>query len=233
MELKQTLNLPDPEFAIPMKADLAIREPGIQSKWAAESIYHKIQASRKDAPLFVLHDGPPYTNNPVHIGTALNKMLKDFVVKSRTMMGFRAPYVPGFDNHGLPIEQAVMRKFQEKKITPTVVELRQACRAHAEEYLKVQSEQFQRLGVFGLWERPYATMDYGFEAEIIRVFKRMVERDYIYKGLRPTLWSPTSKTALADTEIVYKDHTSKAIYVRFPFAETPCGCWSSSRTSTP
>lgn len=216
MDLRSTLNLPDPNFTIPMKADLPKLEPAIQAKWEEEKIYHKILESRKDAPTYLLHDGPPYTNSPIHIGTALNKVLKDFVVKSRTMLGFRAPYVPGYDNHGLPIEQAVMKKFQEKKVKPTITELRRACREHAQQFLDVQSQQFQRLGVFGLWERPYATMDFRFEAEIIRVFKRMVEGGYVYKDLRPTLWSPTARTALADTEIVYADHTSKAIYVRFP-----------------
>jgi len=221
MDFRQTLNLPDPDFTIPMKAGLPSLEPQIQSIWENDAIYHHIQESRKDAPVFVLHDGPPYTNSPIHIGTALNKILKDFVVKSRTMMGFRAPYVPGYDNHGLPIEQTVMKSFQEKKITPSVLELRKACREHAAKYIDVQTTQFRRLGVFGLWERPYQTMDYRFEAEIVRTFKRMVEGGYIYKGLRPTLWSPTSRTALADTEIVYHDHVSKAIYVRFALLEDP------------
>jgi isoleucyl-tRNA synthetase len=221
MDLRSTLNLPDAEFTIPMKANLPTLEPQILQKWADERIYHLLQESRQGAPAFVLHDGPPYTNSPVHIGTALNKVLKDFVVKSRCMMGYRAPYVPGFDNHGLPIEQAVMKKFQEKKVVPTVIELRKACRDHAMEYLKVQTEQFSRLGVFGLWEKPYTTMNFRFEAEIIRVFKRLVEGGYVYKGLRPTLWSPTSRTALADTEIVYQEHVSKAIYVRFPLTEDP------------
>lgn len=221
MDFRSTLNLPDPNFTIPMKADLPQLEPKILARWEEIGIYHRIQEARKDAPTFVLHDGPPYTNSPIHIGTALNKILKDLVTKSRTMMGFRCPYVPGFDNHGLPIEQTVMRKFHEKKLSPTVVELRKACREHAQEYIGIQSEQFKRIGVFGLWERPYATMDYKFEAEIVRVFKRLVEGGYIYKGLRPTLWSPTSRTALADTEIVYKDHVSKAIYVRFSLRKDP------------
>lgn len=221
MDYKSTLNLPDPEFAIPMKADLAKREPEIQARWDAERTYHQLLQARAASPSFVLHDGPPYTNSPVHIGTALNKILKDFVVKSRTMMGFRAPYVPGFDNHGLPIEQAVMKKFQDQKITPTILQLRKACREHAAEFIRIQSEQFKRMGVLGLWEKPYTTMGFGFEAEIVRVFKRLVEHDYVYKGLRPTLWSPTSRTALADTEIVYKDHVSKSIYVRFPLRRDP------------
>lgn len=221
MDLRSTLNLPDPEFTIPMKADLPTLEPRIQAEWDRQGIYHRILESRQGAPDFILHDGPPYTNSPIHLGTALNKILKDFIVKSRTMMGYRAPYVPGFDNHGLPIEQAVQRKLHEQKIDADVLTLRRACREHAAEYIKVQTEQFKRLGVLGLWEKPYTTMDYRFEAEIVRTFRRLVEGGYVYRGLRPTLWSPTSRTALADTEIVYEEHTSKAIYVRFPLAHDP------------
>ena len=221
MDLKQTLNLPDPDFTIPMKANLPTMEPEMLARWDEQGIYGVIQASRQGATPFLLHDGPPYTNSPIHIGTALNKILKDFVVKSHTMMGHRAPYVPGYDNHGLPIEQAVMRAFHEKKENPDVVTLRKACREHAKRYIDIQSEQFQRLGIFGMWERPYTTMDFGFEAEIVRTFKRLAEGGYVYRGLRPTQWSPTSRTALADTEIVYKDHVSKAIYVRFPLRKDP------------
>jgi isoleucyl-tRNA synthetase len=221
MDLRSTLHLPDPNFTIPMKADLPRLEPAIQARWESEGIYHRIQESRADAPEFVLHDGPPYTNSPIHLGTALNKLLKDFVVKSRTMMGYRAPYVPGYDNHGLPIEQAVMKKLSAKGIKPSIVELRQACRAHAAEYIGVQTAQFKRLGIFGLWEKPYATMDFRFEAQIVRVFRRLVEGGYVYRGLRPTLWSPSQRTALADTEIVYHEHVSKAIYVRFPLLSDP------------
>ncbi len=221
MDLRSTLNLPDPNFTIPMKADLPQLEPQILARWEQERIYHKIQEVRRDAPAFVLHDGPPYTNSPVHIGTALNKVLKDFVVKSRSMMGFRAPYVPGYDNHGLPIEQAVARKFHEQKVQPDPVALLKACREHAQEFIGVQTSQFQRLGIFGLWEEPYRTMDPRYEAGIIRVFQRLLEAGYVYRGLRPTLWSPTSRTALADTEIVYKDHVSRAIYVRFPLLNDP------------
>lgn len=221
MDLRQTLNLPDAEFTIPMRASLPTLEPRIQAEWAGLDIYHLIQQARRDAPTFVLHDGPPYTNNPIHIGTAMNKILKDFVVKSYTMMGYRCPYVPGYDNHGLPIEQTVQREFEERGITPDVPTLRKACRDHAAQYIRVQSDQFQRLGVFGLWEKPYATMDYRFEAEIIRVFKRLAQNNFIYRGLRSVQWSPTSRTALADTEIIYKDHVSTAIFVSFPVA---AGC---------
>jgi isoleucyl-tRNA synthetase len=252
MDLRSTLNLPDAEFSIPMKANLPTMEPEIQKRWDEEAIYHQIQDSRKGAPSFVLHDGPPYTNYPIHIGQAFNKIIKDFVLKSRTMMGYRAPYVPGFDNHGLPIEQSVIKKYLEKikaerkagasetakrlgidesanegivtnalRSPDHLGEFRRACRDHASEYLAIQIKQFKRLGVFGLWEKPYATMDYRFEAEIIRTFKRMAEKGTIYKGLRPTLWSPTSRTALADTEIVYHDHVSTSIYVRFPLKKDP------------
>ncbi len=225
MSLRETLNLPDPDFTIPMKADLPEREPQIEAKWDRFGIYKRTQDARKDAPVFVLHDGPPYTNSPIHIGTALNKILKDFVVKSRTMMGFRAPYVPGYDNHGLPIEQTVLKGFQERGESPDVVTLRRACRLHAAKYVDIQTKQFRRLGIFGLWEKPYATMDFRYEAEILRVFKRLAEGGFVYRGLRPTLWSPSARTALADTEIVYKDYTSRAIYVRLPLREDKSG-WS-------
>lgn len=225
MDFKATLNLPDPSSAIPMKADLAKREPDMQACWDEMGLYRSIISARREAgaPPFVLHDGPPYTNGPIHLGTSLNKILKDFVVKSQSLMGRRAPYVPGYDNHGLPIEQAVMKSFNEKKITPTTVELRRACRQHAEHYIGVQTDQFKRLGVFGLWDKPYTSMAYKYEAEIIRVFKRIVEGGYVYRGLRPVLWSPTSQTALADTEIVYKDHVSVSIYVKFPLSSDPDG----------
>jgi len=216
MDLRGTLNLPDADFTIPMKADLPNLEPRIQSIWNQSNLYRRIQEDRKDSPLYLLHDGPAYTNSPIHIGTAMNKSLKDFVIKSRTMMGFRAPYVPGFDSHGLPIEQAAMKKFEAEKKRPTDTELRIACRAHAQEFTKVQSMQFERLGVLGRWDLPYSTMAYRYEAELVRIFGKLVEKGFVYKGLRPTMWSTASRTALADTEIVYQEHTSTAIYVRFP-----------------
>lgn len=221
MNLKETLNLPDPSFTIPMKADLAAREPGIQAIWEEKGIYRLIQEDRKEAETYVLHDGPPYTNGPIHIGTALNKVLKDFVVKSQTLAGKRVPYVPGFDNHGLPIEMAVQKKLSEQKVQYDLPALRKACREHAEHYIGVQIGQFKRLGVFGTWDKSYTSMDYRYEAEIIRIFRRLVEKGFIYRGLRPVLWSPTSQTALADTEIIYKDHVSKAITVAFPLKHDP------------
>jgi isoleucyl-tRNA synthetase len=227
MNLKDTLNLPNAEFSIPMKADLTTREPVIQAKWDEMGIYELIQQDREDAPSFVLHDGPPYTNSPIHIGTGLNKILKDFVVKSRTMMGFRAPYVPGFDNHGLPIEQAVIKKLQDAKIDFDIPMLRAECRKHAEHFINVQTEQFKRLGVFGMWDNSYSPMRPKYGAEIIRIFNRLVENGYIYRGLRPVLWSPTFQTALADTEIVYDEaHVSTSIYVKFPLLEDPKGLFN-------
>lgn len=219
MSLKETLNLPDPEFTIPMRANLPELEPALQKQWDEMGIYEAVQETRAGAPSYVLHDGPPYTNGPIHLGTALNKILKDFVVKSQSLMGKRAPYVPGYDNHGLPIEMAVAAKFAEKKVVPSIVELRAACREHAEKFIAIQTEQFKRLGVFGMWDKPYVSMNYRHEAEIARVFGRLVENGYVYRGLRPVLWSPTAQTALADTEIVYKNVTSKSIYVRFPLLE--------------
>jgi isoleucyl-tRNA synthetase len=211
MDLRETLNLPDPDFTIPMKADLAIREPQMQKKWDELDLYHRILDSRKGQSKFVLHDGPPYTNSPVHIGTALNKTLKDFVVRYKTLRGFYAPYVPGFDTHGLPIELAVQAK--QGRLNPQ--EMRKACRAHAEEFIRVQTQQFKRLGVLGDWENRYATLDFAFEANIVRAFAILAEKGFLYRDLRPTHWSVGMRTALADTELVYEDHTSRAIYVRF------------------
>ncbi|MEZ5162992.1 MAG: isoleucine--tRNA ligase [Fimbriimonadaceae bacterium] len=227
MNLKDTLNLPNADFSIPMKANLREREPEIQARWDEMSIYQKIQDAHQGDEVFVLHDGPPYTNSPIHIGTGLNKILKDFVVKSRSMMGMRAPYVPGYDNHGLPIEQAVMKKLNEAKIDFDIPMLREECRKHAEHFIGVQTEQFRRLGVFGMWDNPYSPMRPKYGAEIIRIFNRLVKNGYVYRGLRPVLWSPTFQTALADTEIVYDDdHVSTAIFVRFPLKEDKNGLFA-------
>ena len=220
------LNLPDANATIPMKADLPTLEPKIQARWDAEDLYARIAEARRDAPSFVLHDGPPYTNSPIHIGTALNKILKDFVLKSRGLMGYWTPYVPGFDTHGLPIEQAVTKKLTERKGQFTPDEMRKASREHVAEFVDVQTRQFRRLGVFGLWSHPYRTLDPAYEAETVRVFKGLMEKGLVYRGLRPTLWSPTLRTALADTEIVYRDHVSKAIYVAFGLGEDPNGLFS-------
>lgn len=226
MDLKSTLNLPDPNFTIAMKADLAIREPEIQSHWNSINVYQAIQKACVGRPKFILHDGPPYTNSPVHIGTTLNKCLKDIVIKYKTIRGFHAPYVPGYDNHGLPIEMAVQKKIGKGK---PAAEMREHCREHAEKFIKVQSEQFQRFGIFGEWDHPYATMAFGYEASIVRAFASLAEQGYIYRDLKPTHWSTASRTALADTELVYENHVSKAIYVRFPLVKDPDGVFTNEQ----
>ncbi len=216
LNLKETLNLPDPNFTIPMRANLPQKEPSIQENWKKKNVYQYILNCRKDAPLFTLHDGPPYTNAPIHLGTTMNKLVKDFILKSKTIMGYRCEFVPGYDNHGLPIELTVTKKLQNKKQKFDTKTLLEECRNHAKTYIDTQTEQFERLGVFADWKNPYYTMDYQYEAGILKVFKRLVEKGYVYRGLRPVMWSPTSQTALADTEIIYNEHTSDAIHVTFP-----------------
>jgi isoleucyl-tRNA synthetase len=214
MDLRSTLCLPDPDFTIPMRANLAQKEPAIQAQWDSIDVYHLIREHRRGRSTFILHDGPPYTNSPVHIGTALNKCLKDFIVKYKTLRGFDAPYVPGYDNHGLPIELAVMKNLPRAAPADQV---RSACREHARTFIETQTEQFKRLGVIGDWRNRYATMDYGYEAQILRTFAKLALEGYVYRDLKPTHWSTYSRTALAETELEYNDdHVSRAIYVRFP-----------------
>ncbi len=220
LELKQTINLPKTNFA--QKANLGQAEPARLKKWTELNLYHAIRAARAGAEPFILHDGPPYANADIHLGTALNKLLKDFVVKSRTMMGYDAPYVPGYDCHGLPIEQHVERalaKKGKKKNDLGVVSFRRACREHASDALKRQTRDFQRLGITGLWENPYLTMSNQYEAETARLFGRFVERGYAYKGLRPVYWCIHDQTALAEAEVEYREHTSPSVYVKFPLSE--------------
>jgi len=211
-DYKTTLNLPKTDF--PMKAGLTTREPEMLAKWEAAGLYEQIQAARADAPLFVLHDGPPFANGDVHMGTALNKVLKDFIVKSRTMLGFRAPYIPGWDCHGLPIEFKVVK--ESRGLSP--VEIRQRSEAYARKFIDIQRRQFRRLGVLGDWEHPYLTLDPGYEAEIIRSFGRFVERGLVYRGMKPVLWSTGAQTALAEAEVEYAKRTDPAIYVKFALA---------------
>ncbi|MDP9291429.1 MAG: isoleucine--tRNA ligase, partial [Verrucomicrobiota bacterium] len=207
---KDTLNLPKTDF--PMKADLVRREPAMLEKWESQGLYEQIQESRKDAPLFVLHDGPPFANGDVHMGTALNKILKDIVVKSRTMLGFRAPFVPGWDCHGLPIEFKVVK--ESRGLSP--VEVRKRSEAYARKFIDIQRRQFKRLGVFGDWERPYLTMDAAYEAEVLRAFAKFVEDGYVYQSKKPVFWSTGAQTALAEAEVEYLDRSDPAIFVKFP-----------------
>src|SRR5215475_10268394 len=207
---KNTLNLPRTEF--PMKADLAAREPELLRVWDETRLYQQIQKSREGRELFVLHDGPPFANGDVHMGTALNKILKDFVVKSQTMLGKRAPYVPGWDCHGLPIEYKVVK--ESRGLSP--LEIRKRSEAFARKFVDIQREQFKRLGIFGDWENPYLTMDPKYEAEILRVFAVFVEEGLVYQSKKPVFWSTGAQTALAEAEVEYQERDDTAVYVRFP-----------------
>src|SRR4051812_9202570 len=211
---KDTLNLPRTGF--PMKANLPVTEPETLARWEAMDLYGKIRAARKDAPKFVLHDGPPYANGQIHLGTALNKILKDFVVKSRSMAGFDAPYVPGYDCHGLPIGLHVDRELGPKKRDMSAAEFRRACRAYAERFIHVMTTEFERLGIFGDWEHPYLTMNFRYQAAIARALGRFVEKRLVYKGKKPVHWCIHCRTALAEAEVEYEDHSSPSIYVEFP-----------------
>ena len=219
LDLKSTLNLPQTNF--PMKANLPQNEPKWLEKWTREDLYGQIRAARRDAPIFTLHDGPPYANGRIHLGTALNKMLKDFIVKSRTLAGFNVPYLPGWDCHGLPIEINIDKELGPRKAQMSRVEIRQACRRYAEKYVEIQRQDFRRLGVFGEWDRPYLTMDFGFEALIAEVFLKYLEQGYIYRGLKPVYWCIKDKTALAEAEVEYEDHRSRSIYVRYELLSDP------------
>ena len=215
-EWKDTVNLPRTDF--PMKANLPTSEPETLARWTAMDLYGKIRERRNGAPKFVLHDGPPYANGNIHIGTALNKILKEFVVKSRSMAGFDAPYVVGYDCHGLPIELKVDRELGPKKREMSVADFCRACRAYAERFVGTMSEQFQRLGILGTWDAPYLTMNFKYQAAIARAFGRFVERGLVYKGKKPVHWCIHCRTALAEAEVEYEDHTSPSIYVEFPLA---------------
>src|SRR5437879_3394886 len=208
---KDTLNLPRTDF--PMKANLASREPELLKMWDETRLYRQIQRSRKDRELFVLHDGPPFANGDVHMGTALNKILKDFVVKSQTMLGKRTPYVPGWDCHGLPIEYKVVKESRE--LSP--LEVRKKCEAFARKFIGIQREQFKRLGVFGDWEHPYLTMDPKYEAEILRAFAVFVEQGLVYEAQKPVFWSTGAQTALAEAEVEHQERDDIAVDVKFTF----------------
>ena len=206
-----------------MRANLPQREPEFQRFWETEEIYRK--SVERDSPqgTFILHDGPPYSNGDIHMGHALNKVLKDFITRHRTMQGYRSPYVPGWDNHGMPIEYAVAQSAREQGEAISRVELRERCRRYAEHYVAVQRVQFERLGVRGDWDHPYLTMAHEFEARIVEVFAELALKGYIYRGLKPILWCPYDETALAEAEVEYEEKTSPSIYVRFPLVGDPQG----------
>ncbi len=213
MDYSKTVNLPETDF--PMKANLPNREPEMLESWEKDKIYDRIQKSRMDSETFILHDGPPYANGHIHLGHALNKILKDIIVKHKTMMGFRAPYVPGWDCHGLPIELNVTRELGDRAETMKKVEIRRLCREFARKFVDIQMEEFKRLGVFGNYEKPYLTMSREYESRIVEVFGDIFKENFIYRSKKPIYWCPTCVTALAEAEVEYGDHTSPSIFVKF------------------
>jgi isoleucyl-tRNA synthetase len=211
--LKSTLNLPQTTF--PMKAGLPVNEPMRLKRWEQEGLYDQIRVARAGSPRYILHDGPPYANGAIHLGHALNKTLKDFVVKTKTMAGFDAPYVPGWDCHGLPIEIKVDEQLGRKKLEMDPVQVRRACREYAQKYLDLQRSQFIRMGIFGRWAEPYSTMDPVYEARIAETFFHFFENGFVYKGLKPVSWCIHDRTALAEAEVEYANHISPSVYVRY------------------
>ena len=219
LDLKKTINLP--KTAFPMKANLPQNEPKTLERWEQIGIYERIREARKGAPAYILHDGPPYTSGPIHMGTAMNKCLKDFIVKSKTMFGFDAPYVPGWDCHGLPIEIKVDKELGGKKLTMPATSVRAACRKYAQKYLDLQRTQFKRIGVFGRFDRPYATMTPQYESIVLSTFFSFYENGFVYKGLRAVYWCMHDETALAEAEVEYENHTSSTVWVKYRLLDDP------------
>ena len=219
MDYKATLNLPQTEF--PMRANLPEREPQFLREWERQNLYARLRDARAGREMWVLHDGPPYANGHIHMGHALNKILKDLVVKSRSMFGFNAVYVPGWDCHGLPIEHQVDKELGPKAAEIPVPEKRRLCRAYAQKFIEIQREEFKRLGVLGDWRNPYQTMDYRYEADILRELGKFFATGGVYRGLKPVHWCASCLTALAEAEVEYHDHTSPSIYVAFPLTSNP------------
>lgn len=213
MDYRESLNLPNTAF--PMKANLPTKEPEILKEWEGEKIYLKISEKSKGRPKYILHDGPPYANGNIHIGTALNKILKDFIIKSKFMSGYDTQYVPGWDCHGLPVEHEVEKILGAKKNELSIPEIRKKCRQYASKFVSIQREEFKRLGVFGDWEDPYLTMNFEYQAVIVREFGKFLLNGSAYKGKKPVHWCPTCKTALAEAEVKYEDHRSPSIFVKF------------------
>lgn len=234
-DYRATLNLP--QTAFPMKADLPRREPEIQAAWAESRLYARIREARRGAPKFIFHDGPPYVNGNIHMGTALNKALKDFVVRFHTMLGEDAPNVPGWDSHGLPVELQALKRYGLDRTATNALELRRRCREFALSFLDTMTAQFARLGILADWEHPYVTLDPAFEAEEIAAFGRMASRGLVYRGLRPVYWCPDCTTALAEAEVEFHDHTSPAVTVLFPVRDgrglLPPGTLAAIWTTTP
>lgn len=219
LDLKSTVNLPKTAFS--MKANLPQNEPKMLARWAELRLYDRIRQARKGSPIYLLHDGPPYANGPIHLGHAINKCLKDFVVKVRTMAGFDSPYVPGWDCHGLPIEIKVDEDLGRKKLEMAPLDVRRACREYAQRYLDLQREQFKRIGVFGRFDQPYSTMTPEYESVVVQSFFTFLEKGAVYKGLRPVYWCIFDKTALAEAEVEYENHTSPSIWVKYALTSDP------------
>jgi len=219
VDLKKTLNLMRTDF--PMKANLPQSEPKMLERWLNEDIYGQMRRAREGRPVYLLHDGPPYANGHIHLGTAFNKILKDFVLKSKCMAGFDTPYVPGWDCHGLPIELKVDNELGSRKARMSAAEIRAECRKYAQKYVDIQRKEFIRLGVFGRWQDPYLTMTAAYEAAIARAFVEFLDRGYVYKGLKPVHWCIHDRTALAEAEVEYENHTSPSIWVRFALTSDP------------
>ena len=217
--LKSTLNLPQTPF--PMKANLPANEPLRLKQWQDEDLYGQIRVARAGAPKYILHDGPPYANGAIHLGHALNKCIKDFIVKTKTMAGFDAPYVPGWDCHGLPIEIKVDEQLGRKKLEMDPLAVRQACREYARKYVDLQRAQFERIGVFGRWNDPYLTMSNEYESKIVESFYSFFEQGFVYKGLKPVFWCIHDRTALAEAEVEYEQHTSPSVYIRYKLTSDP------------
>ncbi|MDD5044752.1 MAG: class I tRNA ligase family protein, partial [Candidatus Omnitrophica bacterium] len=213
MEYKNTLNLPKTDFS--MKADLAKNEPGFLKKWEEIGLYDLIKAHSATRPKYILHDGPPYANGDIHIGHALNKTLKDIIIKYKTMSGFSCSYVPGWDCHGLPVEHQLFKELGITKHQIDQVEFRKKAYAYAMKFVNIQKEQFKRLGVTGDWESPYLTLDKQYEEAIVRSFAELVEKKYIYRGLKPVNWCFKCETALAEAEVEYEDDASPSVYLKF------------------
>src|SRR5579862_3208068 len=219
LDLKASINLPKTSF--PMKANLPQAEPKMLARWEAEDIYAQIRTTSAGRPRYVLHDGPPYANGHIHLGTAFNKIIKDFIVKSKTMAGFDSPYVPGWDCHGLPIEFKVDQELGGKKARLSPLEIRTACRKYATKFVEAMRVEFKRLGVFGRWDDPYLTMSPEYQAVIAGAFVDFLDKGYIYKGLKPVNWCIHDRTALAEAEVEYENHSSPSIWVRFALASDP------------
>ncbi|MEM6822041.1 MAG: class I tRNA ligase family protein, partial [Verrucomicrobiota bacterium] len=218
MNYKDSLNLPKTGF--PMRAGLPKREPLWFAQWEQADVYKELQEQQDEKPEFIFHDGPPFANGDAHMGHALNMTLKDIVLKSRNMSGFSVPFIPGWDCHGLPIEHKVMKELGKNAgELPDALEIRKACEAMANKYIDIQRDQFKRLGVFAEWNDPYITMEPTYEADVLRVFAKMVEKGLVFQALKPVYWSTGCRTALAEAEVEYQDRKDISVYVKFPLAE--------------